>query len=340
MLQDQSIASNHSRYQNLLAAAILSAKAKLAPMVPRFLDRPPIGPMETAAVLERDANLQSRLIRIANTVQHGAGIPVTSLSAAAVRLGTDRMQAIAIAYEITRAVADVVRPAGVDIADFCAHSLARASLARAMAMMRDRNFAGQAFLVGYLQNIGQPLIAAAFPDEYKRLKEEAEGCPLRFAALKYHALNLNHIHAGLNLLESCRFPRLITDAVGRHHTNPPTITATDTPLQLWQIGHVVGLIPVGDETGDALSAAIVRRHLPSQATGDPLARLIRAATEEYNDIADLFEEFAGNRTGAAPLSERVSQWFDGDVITPESMGSDSPARSRTEQLSESVALKY
>ncbi len=311
-------------------------------MVPRFLDRPPIGPMETAAVLERDANLQSRLIRIANTVQHGAGIPVTSLSAAAVRLGPDRMQAIAIAYEITRAVADVLRPAGVDIADFCLHSLARASLARAMAMMRDRALAGPAFLVGYLQNIGQPLLAASFPEEYKRLSDEAEGCSLRFAALKYHALNLNHIHAGLSLLESCRFPRLITDAVGRHHTNPPTITATDTPLQLWQIGYTVGLIPVGDESGDTLSAAIVRRSLPTQthSTSDPLARLIRAAIEEYNDIADLFEEFAGNRAGAMPLFSQVSQWFDGDNITPEPTGSDSSARPRADQLSDTVAAKY
>ncbi len=336
MLHDQSIVSNHSRYQNLLAAAILSAKARLALMVPRFLDRPPIGPMETAAVLERDANLQSRLIRIANTVQHGAGIPVTSLSAAAVRLGPDRMQAIAVAYEITRAVADVVRHAGVDIADFCSQSLARASLARAMAMMRDRNLAGPAFLVGYLQDIGQPLMAAAFPDEYKRLNDEADGCSLRFAALKYHALNLNHIHAGISLLENCRFPRLITDAVGRHHTNPPTISATDMPLQLWQIGHVVGLIPVGDEAGDALSAAIVRRSLPTQthSTGDPLARLIRAATEEYNDIADLFEEFVGNRATVEPLFKRVSIWTGDDCATP-----DTPAAriSRADALTPQVA---
>ena len=90
MLNTNSIDANHARYQNLLAAAILSSRARLAPMTARFFNKPPIGPMETAAVLECNANLQARLIRIANTVQHGAGIPVTSLSAAAQMLGIDQ----------------------------------------------------------------------------------------------------------------------------------------------------------------------------------------------------------------------------------------------------------
>lgn len=288
-----------TNYRELLATAILVAKVRLSPMTSRFFDRTPIGPMETAAVLERYPHLIMPLIRIANTVQYGAGIPVTSLSAAAVRLGPDRMQTIAMAFELTRALAEVLRPAGVDVGEFCHQGLLRASLGRAMAMMQDRNSAGAAFLVGYLQDVGRPLIAAAFPDEYRRLRDESEGCPLRFAAMKYHALGMNHIHAGVELLEGARFSKLVIDAIGRHHTNAPTTRATDASLMLWQIGYVTGLAPVGEQVDEIGALAMARRYLPSmpEGTGNPLSRVMRAAGEEYADVADLFAEFIGERAG-------------------------------------------
>ncbi len=292
-----------TQYRELLATAILVAKVRLSPMTSRFFDRTPIGPMETAAVLERYPHLTMPLIRIANTVQYGAGIPVTSLSAAAVRLGPDRMQTIAMAFELTRALAEVLRPAGVDVSEFCHHGLQRASLGRAMAMMQDRNLAGAAFLVGYLQDVGRPLIAAAFPDEYRRLRDESEGCPLRFAAMKYHALGLNHIHAGVELLEGARFSKLVIDAIGRHHTNAPTTRATDASLMLWQIGYVTGLVPAGERADEIGALAMARRYLPSmpEGTGDPLSRVMRAAGEEYADVAELFAEFIGERADRSRL---------------------------------------
>ncbi|MBI5761997.1 MAG: HDOD domain-containing protein [Planctomycetes bacterium] len=306
-----------TNYRELLATAILVAKVRLSPMTSRFFDRTPIGPMETATVLERYPHLTMPLIRIANTVQYGAGIPVTSLSAAAVRLGPDRMQTIAMAYELTRALAEVMRPAGVDVGEFCHKGLLRASLGRAMAMMQDRNIAGAAFLVGYLQDVGRPLIAAAFPEEYRRLSDESEGCPLRFAAMKYHALGMNHIHAGVELLEGARFSKLVIDAIGRHHTNAPTTRATDASLMLWQIGYVTGLVPVGAMADEAGALSMARRYLPSmpEGAGDPLARVMRAAGEEYADVAELFGEFIGERAGRGQLLGGMERRHESETVS-------------------------
>ncbi len=273
----------------LTGAAALLGRSRIAYLSSKFYSDPPPGPVETASILALNPKLSAELIRVANTVQYGAGIPVLNVEAATVRMGADRTRSLAIAYEIAQVLASTLGDA-IDVGDFWRRGLVRGCIARALAMNADRRLAGRAFLVGLLQDVGEAVLAAAEPQEYASLQDHGEGCTLRRAMLEWRSFNLNHIHTGLRLLREWQLPMAIVEAVGRHHTNPPLSPAMSPAMRLWQIAYVAGAIPIGPSQSMATTQPLLLRLLGSAfniKTGG-VSALIDQTAEEYCDVEGLF----------------------------------------------------
>lgn len=286
----------------LTGAAALLGRSRIALLSSKFYVDPPPGPVETASVLGLNPALAADLIRVANTVQYGAGIPVLNIEAATVRLGADRTRSLAIACEVAQTLASACGNS-FDFGDFWRKGLIRGALARALAMNADRRLAGEAFLVGLLQDVGAAIIAAAQPQIYSDLHERGGGCPLQVAVLEWQSFNLNHIHTGLRLLREWRLPSTIVDAVGRHHTNPPLSPAMSPAMRLWQIGYVAGAMPIGSsQTATAIQPLVLRLlrtafHIQEGA----VSALIDQTAEEYRDIEGLFTKYFPTPVSVADL---------------------------------------
>lgn len=277
----------------LAGPAIVIGRSRIAGMVRAFYQDADRGAAETARVVSRSPALASRLIAVANTIQHGAGIPATSVEAATVRIGEDRVKSLAIAHEAGLALASVLSES-VDFASFWHQCVARGCIARAMAMNADPRIAGRAFLVGVLQDAGIPLLRRAEPADYDEILRRSEGSPLRLALLEWQSFNLNHIHVGLKLLNGWGLPDDIVEPVGRHHTNPPAAATGDRAIRLWQIGYIAGALPIGAEpSADAANLTLQRLiGTAMNLAGDAVDRLLRQAAAEYQDVAELFRAFA------------------------------------------------
>lgn len=282
--------------------AIHLGRNRISSMVHAFYGGPGRGAADTARVISRNAVLTSRLLAVANTVHRGAGIAATSLDAATVRMGEDRVKSLAIVYEAGQSLFATAGTAG-DFPAFWSQCIARGCLARAMAMNIDPRIAGHAFLVGALQDVGIPLLGMSDPIDYDEILRRSEGSQMRLAVLEWQSFNLNHIHVGLELLKGWDLPELIVDAVGRHHTNPPAGATSDTAVRLWQIGYIVGALPVGCETTADASYATLQRLIGTalNLSGQALTRLMRQAAAEYEDVADLFRPYAPATHSASDL---------------------------------------
>ena len=94
--------------ESLCGVAALLGRPRIACLSNRLFATPSPGPVETASVLALYPALSAGLIRIANTVRHGAGIPALNIEAATVRLGADRTRALAVASECAQSLAAAV----------------------------------------------------------------------------------------------------------------------------------------------------------------------------------------------------------------------------------------
>lgn len=296
------VSSTDRSINELISQALMLGRARISTMAHRFYQEPLCGPASTADVISRDETLAARFMTVANTIQYGAGIAAVSIDSATVRMGNDRTKALALTFAMGRALSPIVgHVAGFDRLWYTA--MARGALARALAMHCDARLAGPAFIATAMQDIGTVFFAAARPESYIDMVERSSGSSIRLALLEWQAFNRNHIHLGLEVLSGWGLPSFVTDAIGRHHTNPPVSTSNDLGVRLWQIGYLIGTLPLGAEGEVETSSPSVSR-IFSKCFGvseDETAQLLQQALDEYEDVVALFEPIIAPAQSGAEL---------------------------------------
>ena len=313
--------------ESLCGVAALLGRPRIACLSNRLFATPSPGPVETASVLALYPALSAGLIRIANTVRHGAGIPALNIEAATVRLGADRARALAVASECAQSLAAAVGDA-IDFGDHWRRGLVRGCVARALAMNTDRRLASEAFLVGLLQDVGSVTIAAAQTGEFDRFRQSSGGCPIQLAALEWQSFGFNHIHVAMDLLRHWLLPANIVDAVGRHHTTPPLSNANSPLMRLWQIAYVAGALPVGPSTAPPTHPSLLLRLLNCAFNihAGRVSSVIDQAADEYRDIEGLFTRYFTAPMSVADLLSPAMMLAMDAVSPPDVVPAAHPAR--------------
>ncbi len=288
-----------ARIDAVAAGALFAGRAKIACLAAELFEQPHLGPLPTARAIAGSPEVARRMIAVANTVKYGAGIPVTNLEAATVRLGADRARAVAV----SRLIGDILAataPAELRFDSFWRGCLVRGCLARALAMNAQPGLAGEAMLVGMLQDVGMAPLAALDPAAYAEIIQQSDESQLRLAILEWRSFNMNHVHVGLRLMTGWYMPTLVVEAVGRHHTNPPLGPTSDPAIRLWQIGYLVGTLPVEPSRTPAQPDATAIRLLETafQIGPDRIGRLLQQAAEEFEDVSGMFDACVA--AGGAP----------------------------------------
>lgn len=288
--------------KELIAQAVFLGRSRIGGISRQFYGGIHCGPNTTAEAISRDEMLANRFMTVANMVQHGGGISATSLLSATMRMGHDRSKALAVTFAIGKAL----YPLAGHVSNF-GHlwytAVARGSLARALAMRCDSRLSGEAFLAGALQDIGKIFFATAEPESFPDLLTRSGGSSMRLALLEWQAFNRNHIHLGLEVLGNWGLPGFLTEAIGRHHTNPPSAKSNEISVRLWQIGYLVGALPIG-ATGDIEATPPAIARLLSTGFGiDPSAigSVLQQALDEYDDVAELFRPIVNEPARGADL---------------------------------------
>jgi HD-like signal output (HDOD) protein/ActR/RegA family two-component response regulator len=224
----------------------------------KVLADPDAGVIAVAAVINRDAALTARLLRVVNSSFFGVGRQVTRVDAAVNFMGVSLVRAIALADGATRSF--TVLPEVLDLDGWNNHAVRVATSAREIALAicpQDRSLADEAFLAGLLHDVGQVVMAGVAPAEWKALEETSarEGLPLN--DVERRAGRVSHAVVGAYLLSLWGLPSSVVEAVAFHHT-PERLAGTTFDAA------------IAVHVADALAARTAGRaaplmHLPSVA---------------------------------------------------------------------------
>jgi len=184
----------------------------------KVLADPDAGVIAVAAVINRDAALAARLLRVVNSSFFGVARQVTRVDAAVNFMGLSLVRAIAMADGATRAF--TVAPDVLDLDEWNMHAVRVATTARDISLAvcpHDRSLADESFLAGLLHDVGQVVMAGVAPRAWRALEDSARTDGLAIDAVEERAGKVSHALVGAYLLSLWGLPSSVVEAVAFHH---------------------------------------------------------------------------------------------------------------------------
>jgi len=220
-----------------------------------YLQHPEVDVGQVAQRITRDAALTAKVLRVANSSFYGLQSQVATIPDALAILGLRAVSTLVTGAAVV-AHFQTLAVAGYDQRAFWLHNAGTALCARMLARQVDANTlnprAGtspeNAFTAGLLHDIGRLILAARFPEEYRRVafyRAEHDCHPIE---AEHEVLGFDHAQIGAALAARWKFPPEIAAAIASHHT--PMDQAADSLASLIHLADVMAHVlefPGGEE---------------------------------------------------------------------------------------------
>ncbi len=193
------------------------------PSIPQVLfkirevsEDPKSGVADLANVILTDHQLTTRILRMANSAYYGeyAG-KVTRVTQAVTLMGFRSVRNAALALAIYSAVEKLSKCTAFDFPTFWTRSIGVGVIAKQLALSNGYRSSEEAFITGFLHNIGQPLLAAVFPREYDEILMK-NPTPNSLPDFEEEVLGLNHLIAGGWLARKWKLPLKLVAPIEEH----------------------------------------------------------------------------------------------------------------------------
>jgi putative nucleotidyltransferase with HDIG domain len=138
---------------------ILPAPPSVVTKVLQLVRDPSFSPKDATPLVERDTVLAARVLRAANSVQHGGMERARNLPQALTRLGVERFKSLLVEVSAHRLFESRDQRIGEYTRGLWEHSLAVAMLSRDVAALCGVSETETAYLAGLLHDIGKPVVA-------------------------------------------------------------------------------------------------------------------------------------------------------------------------------------
>jgi HD-like signal output (HDOD) protein len=292
----------HRRLEPRLRPLGLATQPKVAGRLLELMQRPDASAKDFADAIRVDWALAGRMLKLANSAFYAQRSPVTTLERATVVLGLDRTKAIALGFHLSSF-------AGGSSDDrtraIWGQSVYRAVLASQLARAMCPQLTGEAFLVGLLLDVGQPLALRLLGKPYQLLLDEATS-PGKLFALEVDRLEFTHVDVFAVLANSWALPRLLARPILWHHTLPPASAFSDPAAMLHRLAYLAGSIQIGSEEVSTTAAAL--SPVAEQVIAlkpEQLRAICASASAEYQCIIAAFDHVADRVPDVAALTDHV-----------------------------------
>jgi len=168
---------------------------------------------DITAAIERDAELCGRVLQLARSPLFGDQ-PMASIAEVAEHVGVEMVVGLALA-SYAFALAGDRPPPDLEVAALQRHALQVARAARRLAASPE--VAADAFIAGLVHDIGQIVIATAFPEAHAEVVRRRAESGLGPSAVERAVLGTSHAEIGSYLLGRWGLPLPVLDAVARHN---------------------------------------------------------------------------------------------------------------------------
>lgn len=184
----------------------------------RLLSSERVSNNELTREIVKDQSLVLKILSIANSPFYGLQRKVTSIDFAVMVLGFSELQNIVwslMMFELFKNKTDEY----LDQNEFFAHSFLTGVLAKKVAEDLGYIDSGQAFVAGFVHDIGISIMHRYLHSNFVEICEMAKDSDLNLLDIEKEVTGLNHEEIGKMLLEKWNIPDTTCDAVLNHH-NP------------------------------------------------------------------------------------------------------------------------
>ena len=251
--------------------------------------REDVVPSELVAVIQTDAGVTAKVLKLCNSAYYGFRREIASLPEAGNLLGCSTLVNLVLTACAGRYFRDYgrgdARRARASWERSVSTAIASGLLARRQQGV-DRN---RAYTIGLLQNVGQLVLERFLPEQSSALQAAMAGGMERLQAERA-VLGLDHAEIGARLAERWNFPELLVDTIRHHHA--PREAAVD-PL-LTSIAHLAEIVSqrlqraaVDDGRLYELQASALGVYGISREDFDALEETLRAEVERACELVAL-----------------------------------------------------
>ncbi len=217
------------RRQVLRRVAALPAMPQVLQRARHKAENPLVGARELAAILETDAALTARILKLANSAYYGFSGRIATVNQAALLLGVQTLMATILLVGMAGILGERLKGYRLPSGALWRHSLAVAIAARRLALAVSPSLEEEAFSAGLLHDAGKLVLdpyLAERNEEWSRLpgEEEWTWCQVERALLGF-----DHAMVAADICRAWRIPARQALAIGLHH-RPLQAVAEDRPL--------------------------------------------------------------------------------------------------------------
>jgi putative nucleotidyltransferase with HDIG domain len=206
----------NSRLEDYLAEASddLPTVPDVADRVIEVLDDPDSSADDVRAVIQRDASLAARILKVSNSAMYGIPSEISSVGQAISLIGARAVRNLVMAV----AMREVYREFGELEQRLWDHGSAAGPVAAAIA----RHFKIEVdvdgvFTAGLLHDIGKTALANSHRAEYEALSKEVGEGGAAGAAAEREQFGFDHAELGARVAESWKLPPPLIEAIRHHH---------------------------------------------------------------------------------------------------------------------------
>lgn len=247
--------------------------------------RDPNTPLNAVShIIESDAAMCVKVLKMANSPIIGAGQKITRVDHAITILGFNRIKALAQIH--AAAVVMSGNGSNCDVRQsLWKHSLANATCCRVLAQRLGVADQSTSFMAGIFHDIGHFFLLDVAEDTYLPLRKSYH--PLKTPEAELAQFGTSHQEAGMRLALAWELPEAVRIAIGFHHRPAQAIAHEEYAWIVYLADRVVHLFGIGSKVDTSIMQADFKR-CPFYLTIELVNAIQFQVIEEFNEFQQTY----------------------------------------------------
>ena len=236
---------------------------------------------DAAFLIEKDAALSMRLLKIVNSAFYGFPAQIASIDRAITLIGTRELQRVILCTAVIDRFSDLPGDL-ISMHDFWARNLRSALIAQGIDHYLGNEYADSIFLCGLLHNIGQLVFFRRIPELAREvnnlLMAHENPTDTDEISIEESIIGFNHYQTGAALSKLWRLPDIISESI-RLHPYP------DNTESYFKIAAIVRLADCHSKLDKSCCHIVINSlDIPP----DKMSEIIEKAYEKFDLIFNIF----------------------------------------------------
>lgn len=257
----------HSLEIKIARSENLPVLPQIASAVMKVADDPTASAKSVERIIERDAAMAAKILRVANSAFYGQSA-VASVGRAISILGLSTIKSLVVGVAYQQVLQGKSLCPKFDKYEFWRHSLAVATAARILGKLRIPLKSEELYTAGMMHDVGILVLDRFCPEELNSNLKEAQDARARLHRVESQNLGFDHAQVGGILAQRWGLTPIIESAIRHHHDLDPEDPYHETTCYVAAantLAHQAGFtnnVPGGEVEFD--EAALSRMNIPEE----------------------------------------------------------------------------